>query len=44
VAFFIDVGAKTVKVLPLIGPDKIPIGKKAIAKNAEFRDTFLITF
>jgi hypothetical protein len=44
VAFFIGIGAKIVKVLPLIGPRKIPIEKKAIANNSEFRNTFLNTF
>jgi hypothetical protein len=47
VAFFILVGAKTVKVLPLIGPKKprlIPIGKKAIAKRMGVEDTFSNTF
>ncbi len=44
-AFFILVGAITVKELSLIGPktklQKIPIGKKAVAKDAAVEDTFI---
>jgi len=48
VAFFILVGAISVKLLPLVGPrealHKIPNRKKAIAKRIDFRDTFSNTF
>lgn len=42
--FFILVGAVTVKEMSLIGPEtklqKIPIGKKAVAKDEAVEDTF----